>query len=153
MPKTPHDLVGHDCIRCRFPGGTLVTWRFARKDEELGVTPSGRLTVSSVHNELQAALAGRGIAHVLDDYAKPHIQDGRLVELLPDWGRIAEERAYVGQTGDVGDELGSHIIASRTVDNIMRLLYSRGSRLYEGGNTALRDMEVGVPADGRGGVC
>jgi DNA-binding transcriptional LysR family regulator len=85
MPKTPHDLVGHDCIRRRFPGGTLVTWRFARKDEELEVTPSGRLTVSSVHNELQAALAGRGIAHVLDDYAKPHIQDGRLVELLPDW--------------------------------------------------------------------
>ncbi|WP_312619786.1 LysR substrate-binding domain-containing protein, partial [Agrobacterium pusense] len=28
---------------------------------------------------------GRGIAHVFDDYAKPYLQDGRLVELLPDW--------------------------------------------------------------------
>lgn len=84
-PETPHDLVGHDCVRRRFPGGTLVTWRFAQGNEELEVTPAGRLTVSTVHNELQAALAGRGIAHVLDDYAKPHVREGRLVELLPDW--------------------------------------------------------------------
>ncbi|WP_029619446.1 LysR family transcriptional regulator [Pseudorhizobium marinum] len=85
-PQTPHELVGHECIKRRFPGGTLVTWRFVHEDVELEVKPAGRLTVSAVHNELQAALAGRGIAHVLDDYAKPHIRDGRLVELLPQWG-------------------------------------------------------------------
>lgn len=85
IPKTPHDLVGHDCIKRRFPGGTLVTWRFVHGDEELEVTPAGRLTVSAAQNEVQAALAGRGIAHVLDDYAKPYIRDGRLVELLSDW--------------------------------------------------------------------
>ncbi len=85
QPLTPHELVGHDCIRRRFPGGTLVTWRFAEGSEEIEVTPTGRLTVSSAHNELQAALAGRGIAHVFDDYAKPHVQTGRLVELLSDW--------------------------------------------------------------------
>lgn len=84
-PETPHALVGHDCIRRRFPGGTLVTWRFAHRTDALEVTPTGRLTVSTVHNELQAALAGRGIGHVLDDYAKPHVQDGRLVELFPEW--------------------------------------------------------------------
>lgn len=84
-PETPHDLVDHDCIKRRFPGGTLVTWRFRYENEDLEVTPAGRLTVSSAHNEVQAALAGRGIAHVLDDYAKPHIRDGRLVELLPQW--------------------------------------------------------------------
>ncbi|AIB15650.1 transcriptional regulator (plasmid) [Azospirillum argentinense] len=85
LPVTPHALVYHDCIRRRFPGGTLVTWRFARGSDALEVTPAGRLTVSTVHNELQAALAGRGIAHVLDDYAKPHVRDGRLVELFPEW--------------------------------------------------------------------
>ncbi|MCJ2874617.1 UNVERIFIED_ORG: DNA-binding transcriptional LysR family regulator [Rhizobium sp. SORGH_AS260] len=85
QPQTPHELVSHDCVKRRFPGGTLVTWRFAEGDEEIEVTPTGRLTVSSAHNELQAALAGRGIAHVFDDYARPYLQDGRLVELLPDW--------------------------------------------------------------------
>jgi len=84
-PETPHDLAGHDCIRRRFPGGALVTWRFVHEHDDLEVTPAGRLTVSSAHNEVQAALAGRGIAHVLDDYAKPHIREGRLVELLPQW--------------------------------------------------------------------
>jgi len=85
QPRVPHDLVGHECIKRRFPGGTLVNWQFAKGGEDIEVTPTGRLTVSSAHNELQAALAGKGIAHIFDDYAKPHIRDGRLVELLPDW--------------------------------------------------------------------
>ncbi len=83
-PQTPHELVDHDCIKRRFPGGTLVNWRFTEGSEEIEVTPTGRLTVSSAHNELQAALAGRGIAHVFDDYARSHIQSGQLVELLSD---------------------------------------------------------------------
>lgn len=84
-PETPHDLVNHDCIRRRFPGGTLMTWRFFKGGEEFEITPTGRLTLSSAHNELQAALAGKGIAHVLDDYAKPDIESGRLIDLLVDW--------------------------------------------------------------------
>jgi DNA-binding transcriptional LysR family regulator len=83
-PQAPQDLVSHDCIKRRYPGGTLATWRFTDGDEEIEVTPTGRLMVSSAHNELQAALAGRGIAHVFDDYAKPHILKGELVELLSD---------------------------------------------------------------------
>lgn len=88
QPQTPHELVNHDCIRRRFPGGTLVTWRFAEGSEEIEISPTGRLTVSTAHNELQAALAGRGIAHVFDDYAKPHILSGRLVELLSGWSPV-----------------------------------------------------------------
>lgn len=84
-PQVPHDLARHDCIKRRFPGGTMVTWRFADGQGETEVTPTGRLLVSSAHNELQAALAGRGIAHVFDDYAKPYVLSGELVELLPDW--------------------------------------------------------------------
>ena len=88
QPQTPHDLVGHDCIKRRFPGGTLVTWRFTDGNEEMEISPTGRLTVSAAHNELQAALADRGIAHVIDDYAKPLILSGQLVELLSDWSPI-----------------------------------------------------------------
>jgi len=88
QPQVPHDLVSHDCIKRRFPGGTLVTWRFADGNGEIEISPTGRLTVSSAHNELQAALAGRGIAHVFDDYAKPYVQGGQLVELLSDWSPV-----------------------------------------------------------------
>lgn len=48
-------------------------------------------------------------------------RDVWLYKLAAQWGRIAQERAYVGRSGDVGDELGSRIIAARMVDNIMRL--------------------------------
>jgi DNA-binding transcriptional LysR family regulator len=84
-PLMPHDLIHHDCIRRRFPGGTLVSWRFGNGCDEIDITPEGRLTLSSAHNELQAALAGRGIAHVLEEYAKTHLDTGRLIEVLADW--------------------------------------------------------------------
>lgn len=84
-PVTPPDLMGFDCIRRRFPGGTIVSWQFEKGGERLEITPEGRLTLSSAHQELQAALTGQGIAHVFEDYAKPHLNEGRLVELLPDW--------------------------------------------------------------------
>jgi len=48
-------------------------------------------------------------------------RDVWLYKLAAQWARIAEERAYVGRAGDVGDELGSRVIATRMVGNIMRL--------------------------------
>ncbi|MDX3929844.1 MAG: DUF4037 domain-containing protein [Shinella sp.] len=48
-------------------------------------------------------------------------RDVWLYKLAAQWGRIAEERAYVGRAGDVGDEIGSRIIAARMIGNIMRL--------------------------------
>lgn len=48
-------------------------------------------------------------------------RDVWLYKLAAQWGRIAEERAYIGRTGDVGDELGSRVIATRMAGNLMRL--------------------------------
>ena len=84
-PKAPQDLLAHDCIRRRFPGGKLVAWQFEKGGDALTITPEGRLTLSSAHQELQAALAGQGIAHVFEDYAKPLLAQKKLVEVLADW--------------------------------------------------------------------
>lgn len=84
-PKTPHDLFKHNCIKRKFPGGTLATWNFDNGAEQLVVTPVGNLTFSSAGNEVQAALANKGIAHVLDDYVRPYIERGELTELLSNW--------------------------------------------------------------------
>lgn len=48
-------------------------------------------------------------------------RDVWLYKLASQWGRIAEERAYVGRTGSVGDDIGSRVIAARMVGNLMRL--------------------------------
>ena len=84
-PEEPPDLVGHDCIRRRYPGGTLATWTFEKLGQTLEIAPEGRLTLSSAYQELQAAIAGQGIAHVFDDYARDALEDGTLVEVLTDW--------------------------------------------------------------------
>lgn len=81
----PSDLIAHNCIRRRYPGGAIAAWTFAKGSEDLEITPDGRLTLSSAHQELQAAIAGQGIAHVFEDYARTHIADGSLVEVLADW--------------------------------------------------------------------
>jgi hypothetical protein len=39
------------------------------------------------------------------------------------WLRIAQEEEFVGRTGQVGDELGSQIVAARLVDQIIKLSF------------------------------
>jgi hypothetical protein len=41
--------------------------------------------------------------------------------LAAQWARISEEEAFVGRCGDVGDDLGSRVIAARLVRELMRL--------------------------------
>lgn len=48
-------------------------------------------------------------------------RDVWLYKLAAQWGRVAEERAYVGRAGEADDELGSRVIAARMVGNLMRL--------------------------------
>lgn len=48
-------------------------------------------------------------------------QDVWLYKLSAQWHLVAEERAYIGRTGDVGDDIGSRIISARMVENLMRL--------------------------------
>jgi len=49
----------------------------------------------------------------------PH--DLWLYLLACQWQRISQEEAFVGRCGEVGDELGSAVVASRLVRDLMRL--------------------------------
>lgn|SRR3989338_470591 len=44
-------------------------------------------------------------------------------QIASEWMKIAEEEAFVGRAGEVGDELGSKIIATRIVQSLMRLCF------------------------------
>lgn len=46
-----------------------------------------------------------------------------LYLMASQWVKIAQERAFMGRCGDVGDELGSHIVASRLVRELMKLCF------------------------------
>lgn len=50
----------------------------------------------------------------------PH--DVWLYVLACQWKRLSQEEAFVGRCGEVGDELGSAVVASRLVRDLMRLV-------------------------------
>ncbi|MEN2978536.1 LysR family transcriptional regulator [Tistrella bauzanensis] len=94
-PATPDDLTGHNCIRQRFPGGTLFHWRFEKAGRAVAIAPEGRLTVSSAHHVMRAAQDGIGLGWVLDGYARPFLEAGTVVQVLDDWSpRIPEWYLY-----------------------------------------------------------
>lgn len=85
VPAHPQDLVQHECVRFRFASGHLYKWQFERDGETLDIDVPGRLTLGDQHTVLQAVLDGMGLAYVLEDAARPFLDDGRLVAVLEDW--------------------------------------------------------------------
>jgi DNA-binding transcriptional LysR family regulator len=85
-PKTPHDLVAHQCINLRFPtGGGLYVWEFERRRHPLNVRVDGQIVFNTTPPVVTAALAGLGVAFLPEDEFAPHIEEGRLVRVLEDW--------------------------------------------------------------------
>ncbi|MGH7035077.1 MAG: LysR substrate-binding domain-containing protein [Stellaceae bacterium] len=89
-PKTPHDLLDHDCLRFRLSGGAILPWRFARAGESLEVPVNGRFITNDVQLTIGAALDGIGVLYTIGDYVAPYIANGRLVPLLEDWTPVGE---------------------------------------------------------------
>jgi DNA-binding transcriptional LysR family regulator len=85
-PKTPQDLVAHNCINLRLPTyGGLYAWEFERDGREVKVRVEGQLVFNGVSQLLDAALAGFGLAYVPEDLAQPYLAKGRLTRALEEW--------------------------------------------------------------------
>jgi DNA-binding transcriptional LysR family regulator len=85
-PKKPQDLTGHNCINLRLPTlGGLYAWEFEKGGRELKVRVEGQLVLNGSTQMLDAALAGLGLAYLPQDMAQPHVDRGRLTQVLEDW--------------------------------------------------------------------
>jgi DNA-binding transcriptional LysR family regulator len=85
-PKTPQELIGHNCINLRLPTlGGLYAWEFEKGGRELKVRVEGQLVFNTTAQILNAALAGFGWAYVPENLAQPHLSKGRLKRVLEDW--------------------------------------------------------------------
>jgi DNA-binding transcriptional LysR family regulator len=84
-PRTPPDLLAHECVRARLPSGALIEWEFERSGRESRVGVTGRLVVGSPDLSLRAARAGVGIAYVTRRSAERDLAEGKLVQLLGEW--------------------------------------------------------------------
>ncbi len=102
-------------------------------DDYLGVDPLAGISevewLSMPHQRLRTIASGRvfhdGLGELeparraLEWYPK----DLWLYVLACQWRRIDQEEPFVGRCGDVGDELGSRIVASRQINELMRLCF------------------------------
>ena len=85
-PRHPADLAHHACIQFRDPlTGRPYDWEFRRDRELLAVRTGGRLLLSDVGTMLGECVAGSGVAQVLAIGVRDLLDQGRLVELFPDW--------------------------------------------------------------------
>ena len=85
VPQHPQELVAHECVRFRFASGHLYKWQFERDGKALDIDVPGRLTLDEQSTILQAVLDDLGLAYVLEDAARPHLDSGRLQAVLEDW--------------------------------------------------------------------
>ena len=85
-PKTPHDLAEHECINLRLPTrGGLYAWEFEKRGRHLNVRVEGQIVFNDPDMMTEAALAGFGLAYVLEDRVADKLASGQLLRVLQDW--------------------------------------------------------------------
>lgn len=85
-PKAPRDLTAHRCINQRMPtSGGLYVWDFERRGRKVNVRVDGPFIFNTAPPQVDAALAGLGVALLPEDELMPHITAGRLLRVLEDW--------------------------------------------------------------------
>ena len=84
IPKTPNDLVDHDCLLLRFPGSRQYRWRFWNKSGEYDLAVSGPM--DSNNGEVLKTWALEGAGLVLKTYweVAEEVKAGRLQAVLTD---------------------------------------------------------------------
>ena len=83
---TPEDLQAHRCIGYRASGSRMLyKWEFERGERMVQVQPEGLLILDSHALLVKAALAGAGLAYVIESTVQEALGDGRLLRVLDDW--------------------------------------------------------------------
>jgi DNA-binding transcriptional LysR family regulator len=81
-PRTPHELVEHDCIRHRLNRARFFEWKFRIDGKDVTVDVRGRLVLDEMRAVLGAACEGNGLGLVFRQFARAEIASGTVVPIL-----------------------------------------------------------------------
>src|SRR5712664_2328058 len=84
-PKSPKDLVAHDCLRTRFASGTYLPWRFRVKGRNSEVHVEGRLVVNSASLARRVAVEGLALIQTPLLFIASDLNEGKLTTVLDQW--------------------------------------------------------------------
>jgi Domain of unknown function (DUF4037) len=102
-------------------------WTWLRVDPLAGLEPVDWLIMSE--QNLRMVTAGRVFRDDLGELTRARAAltyypgDVWLYLLAAQWARIGQEDAFLGRTAEVGDDLGSRLVAARLVRDLMRLAF------------------------------
>lgn len=87
LPAHPDDIQAHRVVSYfSASSGRRFPLRFRHGDEKTEYMPTASgISVNESTAHLNSVLAGLGIGQSFGFFARPHIETGSLVELLPDW--------------------------------------------------------------------
>lgn len=94
-PKTPDDVTAHDCI-CYSRAGNARLWSFSNGADDVTVRIAPRFNASNSVAVYRAVLAGNGLAVLSHILVGSEIEQGRLVNVMPEFppSRLAISVVY-----------------------------------------------------------
>ena len=84
-PRTPEELAGHEVLCLLDRAGGPARWILTRGKAVWNKELPARLTANSPDLLARMACAGAGIAASSDIFARPYLDSGALVRVLPEW--------------------------------------------------------------------
>lgn len=84
LPKHPKELVDHRCI-CLGEDLRDSKWRFSKNSKKLSVDVNGQYMANNTKARLDAVKQDIGIGSLPYFIAKQDIDDGNVIDVLPDW--------------------------------------------------------------------
>lgn len=84
-PKTPRELVRHQCINFRHSEDEIYRWEFDKGKQSLAVAVTGPLIADDTTVVIRAVLDGVGLAFLGEHHVAAEIASGKLVRVLQDW--------------------------------------------------------------------
>ena len=91
VPLTPDDLVHHKAVNFFSEHSReVMDWKYMMNGEIISRRPGSNMLVNNSDVLLSCGLEGLGLVHALRTALEPHIQSGRLTEVLTDYAPVTK---------------------------------------------------------------
>jgi DNA-binding transcriptional LysR family regulator len=85
IPRHPHDLKEHRCLRFKLGDDRVYHWEFGRENELIEVDVPGSLTLDDSATILKLLLGGAGLMYGPEPLLTPLLKAGAVQKVLEEW--------------------------------------------------------------------
>lgn len=88
VPRHPHDLKEHRCLKFKVGNGKLYDWEFEKDGVQLAVPVTGGVILDETRLALALACEGAGLIYAAEPVLAPYLKAGSLETVLNDWASV-----------------------------------------------------------------